>query len=63
MIPTRIDTWVAATAAQATRPGADAFTLARLRRWWRIRSDLAGAISTPRERERATILLVDVLRG
>ena len=61
MIPTRIDTWVAATAAAASRPHPDAFTLARLRRWWLIRSDLAGTLSTPRERQRATMLLVDVL--
>ena len=61
MSATRIDTWVAATAAQAPRPSRDAVTLARLRRWWLIRSDLAGTLSTPAERERATMLLVDVL--
>ena len=45
----------------ATGPCPDAFTVARLRRWWRIRSDLAGTLSTPAERERATALLVDTL--
>jgi hypothetical protein len=38
-------------------------TLNMLRRWWRVRADLAGTLSTPAERLRATDLLQAFLSG
>jgi hypothetical protein len=38
-------------------------TVAMLRRWWRVRADLRGTLSTPAERLRATDLLQAFLGG